>query len=99
MQSHHARYGHKLSKVQRGEMPYFIHHSIQIMKPISQPIAIILMLFCLIGGITMGSTISSNHYNETLTKRVYYYFGEGDQGEEVLYYLQTGDTTVALEWK
>ena len=32
------------------------------------------------------------------TQRVYSMFGEGDEGEEVLYWIQTGDTATAYEW-
>ena len=41
--------------------------------------------------------ITHQRDSKLLEERVYYYFGEGDEGCQVNYYLQTGDTTIPME--
>ena len=55
---------------------------------------IFLFLIIIFFTFILGQAAQEQTDKEIQKQRVYKYFGEGDQGEEVLYYLQTGKDTL-----
>ena len=54
----------------------------------------ILLIITIIIAYKVGYLQCKRNFTQTQTNRVNFLYGEGDLGEKINYYLQTGDTSI-----